>query len=581
MRLIRPSLPPAVSSVPASKPPDMPAALPMPRVWPAFLCLFLFFCFRFLLSHNMGGGGWNEVDILPLARQYADPSWMPQDWYLNQPAGYRELFQALFGSLAVDWGFLATSIVGRVISYGLVALGLAQVATCLRLRLPALLLVVVLFLRQGVNQGMAAGEWLVGGLEAKAIAYGLVLLALRRLLTGQPVWMALFLGLATSFHILVGGWAFLAMAICMAWHPHTRPKLRHLGLMVLTYVAASAFAIQPFLHQLFASVPNHGLDPSFIYVFLRLPHHLNPLSWSIKSLLKPVAFLMLLGISVLVLRRQQRHNWAWVDINQPQETLARFAVLTMIPFGVGMAIAPFDPQGHWLQYYPFRLGDVMLPLCAFLLALCALQQSFDRRLKASFSLIVLTLFSLASTLYIPLFQIQLMHLSYFPGKEQSITAEQQDLYHWIRNNTARRDIFITSPVEMNEFSWMAERPTIVKFKMFPQTPAGITEWNHRMSTLCRTPLAPLFKDGQTPWWQAAMTNDVTEVAISKTCQLGYRSMSAADVTTLMTTYQASYFVTQRSHPLDLPVVYQSQHYVIYGNPWLNESAAPDNSIAKS
>ena len=32
--------------------------------------------------------------------------------------------------------------------------------------------------------------------------------------------------------------------------------------------------------QLFTSLPTSPVKPSYIYVFLRLPHHLNPLSWS-------------------------------------------------------------------------------------------------------------------------------------------------------------------------------------------------------------------------------------------------------------------------------------------------------------
>lgn len=72
----------------------------------------MFFSFKLLLDENMGRV--NEVDILPLARQYADPTWIPDDWYLNQPPGYRMLFLALFGLLASNWGFLATSLIASL-----------------------------------------------------------------------------------------------------------------------------------------------------------------------------------------------------------------------------------------------------------------------------------------------------------------------------------------------------------------------------------------------------------------------------------------------------------------------------------
>jgi hypothetical protein len=37
-------------------------------------------------------------------------------------------------------------------------------------------------------------------------------------------------------------------------------------------------------------------------------------------------------------------------------------LISLIPFVLGVAIAPFDSQGRFLQYYPFRLADIMLPL---------------------------------------------------------------------------------------------------------------------------------------------------------------------------------------------------------------------------
>ena len=85
------------------------------------LVVTAFLSLKFLFSKIMGTG--NEADILPLAKQYADPNWIPGDWYLNQPAIYRLLFETLFGRLIVVWGFLATAVVGRLISYVLIALG--------------------------------------------------------------------------------------------------------------------------------------------------------------------------------------------------------------------------------------------------------------------------------------------------------------------------------------------------------------------------------------------------------------------------------------------------------------------------
>lgn len=179
------------------------------ETWLKILAVTIFFSLKLLLDDNMGGA--NEVDVLPLARQYAEPTWIRGDWYLNQPPGYRMLFQALFGKLAAIGGFLATSLVGRLFCYTLISSGLVFLAGLMGLSLPLLLLAVGLFLYLYPEQGIAASEWIAKSLEAKSVAYGFLLLAIYFMLQRRYRWMALLLGIATSFHVLVGGWAFVAI----------------------------------------------------------------------------------------------------------------------------------------------------------------------------------------------------------------------------------------------------------------------------------------------------------------------------------------------------------------------------------
>ncbi|MGK7948190.1 MAG: hypothetical protein AB4368_05145 [Xenococcaceae cyanobacterium] len=88
----------------------------------------------------MSGLAWNEVDVLPLAKQFADPSWIASDWYLNIETNYRYLFQIIFGPAIVHFGFLATSIIGRLVCYALVAYGIVLLGEKLGLNLTYLLL---------------------------------------------------------------------------------------------------------------------------------------------------------------------------------------------------------------------------------------------------------------------------------------------------------------------------------------------------------------------------------------------------------------------------------------------------------
>ena len=70
-----------------------------------------------------------------------------------------------------------------------------------------------------------AGEWVVGGFEAKGFAYAFVFAGLAELVRGR--WNAtwILLGTASAFHVLVGGWTVVAVGIC--WlvsgaHPRCR-----------------------------------------------------------------------------------------------------------------------------------------------------------------------------------------------------------------------------------------------------------------------------------------------------------------------------------------------------------------------
>ncbi len=597
------------------------------------LVVTAFLSLKLLLDHNMGGGGWNEIDVLPLAKQYVDPSWIPGDWYLNQPPGYRRLFQTIFGRLIVAWGFLATSLIGRLFCYGLLASGLVLLGRKLSLSLPSLLLAVGLFIYVDRTQGAIAGEWLVGGLEAKSIAYGLLLLAMGLMLEGRDRWMAFLLGLSTSFHVLVGSWAFVA---AVGWLMLRRRKhfwdIRHLASILLIYLGASAFAVEPVLKQLFTPTPTASVQASYIYVFLRLPHHLNPLSWELEDWIKPLVYLLVLTLSVGILQRQHqqqstpmsekllltrlstddppkspltRGTWSGLvppllsrargdrtksflkrgtlggfvppllrgargdrilsDTSQTSSKqlseqyatcmgLVEFTLLTLVPFLLGLVIAPFDSQGKLLQYYPFRLGDIMLPLNTCLLFACALQQHFTGKRQRVFSLVCIVLLSLACTVQAVSFHRQLLALSHFPSAEQEVDPQWKDMCAWVRRHTPQDAVVISSPGKLVNFAWLSERPTLAKFKLLPQTNARILDWYKRLEDLS----GDLY-----PWPRVPTTKDKRK-EIRKKLITAYDRLTTAQVEDLMVKYQADYFVTRVEHQLALPLAYRNSLYILYG-----------------
>jgi hypothetical protein len=580
----------------------------IPSIGLEILAVLVFLSLECLLDNNMAV---NEVDLLPLAKQYADPTWIPGDWYLNQPPGYRLLFQFLFGNLIVIWGFLATSVVGRLMCYGLVASGLVLISRKLELSVPLLLLAVSFFLHRdtfdklsqkefliaGLDAGwifillaiglllisrklpfgwqlpllmlafglflkgehkpqsLVAGEWLVGGLEAKSVAYGLILLAIGLMLSGSYRWMALMLGLATSFHVLVGGYTFLAVLGWMLLRRKTRlPSIQQLGLMFLIYLVASSFAIQSVLEQLFSSTATGSLAPSYIYVFLRLPHHLNPLVWSSNWWVNLVLYLSILVLSVGVIRV----NRSGEDASESYAArigLFEFTVICLIPFILGLIVAPFDARGSFLQYYPFRLGDVMLPLNTCLLLACAFEQTFtSTRVKKGLLLVCILLLSGLCALKVVHFQKQVLALGEFPSKQQEVTPAWKNLCNWVRENTPNDALVVSPPAEFANFTWLADRPTVAKFKLLPQNKAGILAWYERLSDLNGNvfPLPTSFDRSFNAFKDIGWRLDDS-----------YYHLTTARAKELMVKYQADYLMTRIEHQLDLPAAYRNQSYILY------------------
>ncbi|NET58446.1 MAG: hypothetical protein F6K47_20510 [Symploca sp. SIO2E6] len=515
------------------------------------LAVTAFLSLGFLLKGNMGNV--NEVYALPLARQYADPTWVPGDWYYNEPAGYRLLFVALFGHLAVAWGFLATSIIGRLIYYTLISSGLVLLARKLGISLAPLLVGIGLFLYVNHYQGMAAQEWLVGGVEAKSFAYGFFLLAIRLMLGGSYRLMALMLGLAASFHVLVGGWAFLAVVGWLLWRrKQDFADISYLGSVLLIYLVASGFAIWPVVQQLFTRIPSDYIDPSYLFVFVRAPHHLNPLSWDSDWWLLPLAYLLVLAISWFLFQRQQQS-----EQSSPQhiarKSLAEFTLITLVPFVLGLAITPLDTQGQLLQYFFFRLGDIMLPLNSCLLLVCALEQTFIGSKQRLFSLFCILLLSIAVSILSFNFYHSLLAVTQFPGKEQGVEPEWQDMCTWIKTNTPHNTLVISPPVEFVNFTWLTERPTIVKFRLLPSVSASLIEWIERLNDL----------SGDLNPWPSEDSKEDNRGEIRHALTTGYYSLQTPQVESLMLKYHANYFVTRSEHQLELPIAYQNSLFVFY------------------
>lgn len=510
---------------------------------------------KWLFDDNMGMGTINEANLLPFSRQHVETNWLPTDWYYNLPPGYRVPFIAIFGRMGAAWGFLLTSIVGRFIGYTAIASGLLFLSRRLNLRLLSLLIAIVLFLyinpaweNDVGQQGIVAGEWLIGGIEPKVIAYPLILGAIGLMLSGRYIGMMALLGLATSFHTLVGGWAFLSVAGWLMIFRHTDLRWRSIAFMLGVYVVTSAFAILPVIQQITVQDPASLFSPSFTYVYLRTPHHLNPLVWRSGWWIKAIILLVLLIGSKWLLRQEKEQG----EVDQARSGLFTFTLVSLIPFGLGLIAAPFDQEGKFLQYYPFRFGDLMLPLNTCLLIACVLQQRLGRSPK-SFKRGCLTFLALICLIQAPAFVKDAASLQRFPHEQQDIDSAGTAVCRWIQQNTPQAATIVTPPVDLTPFSWISERATIAKFKLVPPTAAGIGEWLNRLTDL---------SGAIDPWQNITRTQDNRDIIRDRLTE-GYNQLTTEQAAALMQKYRSNYIVTRADHQLNLPIAYRNDRYRVY------------------
>jgi hypothetical protein len=214
--------------------------------------------------------------------------------------------------------------------------------------------------------------------------------------------------------------------------------------------------------------------------------------------------------------------------------LAEFTLITLVPFILGLAIAPFDSQGRLLQYYPFRLGSIMLPLNTYLVFACALEQTFTGRTRRVFLLVCIVVLSWLCSLQALSLSEQIQDLRQFPSADQEVDPQWKDMCAWVRNHTPQNAVVVSPPVEFANFTWLAERPTIAKFKLFPQNKANILTWYQRLSDL----------SGDLSPWLSRNSKNLPRGEFEQALTNGYKNLTTAQAEKLMVKYGADYLLTR-------------------------------------
>ena len=427
--------------------------------------------------------GVNEPHYLCKAKSWWNPEWCAGDLFLESSNPHL-VFYVIFGWLAELMPLHTVAVVSRLIGLIPLAIGWTLLSRRVCRSEWASMLSVSLFLVIHAA-GNWSGEWLVGGIESKTLAYGFLLWSIAQAMQLRFYSSAILAGLAVSFHPIVGVWGVLSATVAtfgllltshlFSLKTNVPPTSTWL-IAACLFVVASLPGVIPAASIVLNSDPEFSLKATHLQVAYRLSHHLDPMTFS-KTSHRYFVMLILIWGGLVASRRTDRLEvrwWRWIVL----------ASLAFALIGVLIAWGPRPikemPGYEWrmtaLKFYPFRLADILIPVAlSFLLA-----QEIVTRLKgyawttsrSRVATVIVVVILTVLSIWIP-------GADKNPSKMNAETrADWIEVASWIEANTPEADL-IHSLENQWAVKWFANRPEYFNYKDCPQDAESLLEWNRR------------------------------------------------------------------------------------------------------
>lgn len=473
----------------------------------------------------------NEPHYLGKARHYWQPELLAGDFFLES-AETHHVFYLTVGWLAEFLPLWWFAWCGRMLAWALAAAGWTSLCRALVPRQWIAPLTAGLFV--GLNTYFQmAGEWVIGGLEAKSLAYGIVFFALAAILKCRWNLAWILLGAATAMHVLAGGWA----AVCAAyvwWREPQRPLLTTMLPGLLIGAAVALAGLVPAVALTWNVDASTLREANDIYVFRRLRHHLIPAGFDGWAVTRFVALLL-----VWIVLGQFRPTGA--ARRRLRMLVTASLLIALVGWVISWTAGPFpELAARLLRYYWFRTADWILPLGVALEMGALLAWRLARRpARQRRWLVALALVVVAHLTAVEIERRMTGRPRADDPKKIAHYDDWRDVCDWIAEHTPRGTVFLT-PRHAQTFRWYAERPEVVTWKDIPQSPHGIVEWWRRLHDL-----HTYEEDGRMRWYRSLAERE------------------PADLRELAERYGANYLVTEAQPELALPRVYQNNSYAVY------------------
>jgi len=225
----------------------------------------------------------NEPYYVGKAIHYWNPQWVRGDFFL-QSGDAQVAFYFLTGWLGFWLSPQVFTWIGRIVTWLLLAWAWCRVSRAVFFW-PCLSVFSAVLFAVSQYYGRMAGEWMIGGFEAKGLAYVFVLLGLGAVVRGRWARAWVMFGLAAAFHVLVGGWAAVACGLAWLISGRREAPLRVIWPGIVLGALLALPGVIPALALDWGVDPQVRCQAHQIYVFHRLPHHLLPRAFPVAGMI--------------------------------------------------------------------------------------------------------------------------------------------------------------------------------------------------------------------------------------------------------------------------------------------------------
>ena len=456
----------------------------------------------------------NEAHYYVKAKNFWDPSYLPGDIFADSGKAHAT-FDAVFG-WPTRWLSLSASVwIGRLAAWLMLSIGLARFCQVVLGSAAVAVWVMPLWIAL-VHHTNLAGEWVVGGVEAKVPAYALVLFGLAdvaRLRFGHA-WG--WFGAASALHVLTGGWAVLATLIAYIttqWRKPDRPPLGFRGLIIGGILALAG--VLPALATSWGTDSSVASAAAAIYVYVRLPHHLLATAFEPNWFIRHSILIGVTGIALWgTLRGRQRRDATLTRLRTFSAVVAGSLALSTVGLILSFSADPdrFE-NASLLRFYWFRLADALVPLLAATLIAAWLRPHiavknfaaasenlaaasggpspqrgrWSARRFVALAIFITTMLAFTNDVF-----RSASHRVAISGRsdllglraedrvsdEQTAYLDWQNACRWIRTSVPS-DHAVLTPRHQQTFKWFASRNEVVNWKDVPQDAVHLHRWYAR------------------------------------------------------------------------------------------------------